>query len=527
MSKIQILDCTLRDGGYVNSWNFGKKVIKSIVGKLSESNIDIIECGFLTETSKGDNYSLFSSVSQIKSLVTNKKNMYVAMIAIGEKEINPEILEACDGESIDGIRLTFHKNEVDKAIVWANTIKKKGYQVFMQPVGTISYSDIEMLELVEKMNNLNPYAFYIVDTLGSMNRNELLHIYYNVDSNLKKDIKIGFHPHNNLHLAFSNAQALIRVQSKREIIIDASVYGMGRGAGNLQTELIAQYINDTSEIKYDIATVLDIYDKHIIHIREEYKWGYEIPYYISACNKCHPNYAVYLMNKQTLTMKDIEKIISLIPKEERIIYNKTLIEDLYLNYQNIKIDDRQEIKYLREWLKEKNVLILASGKTLVDEKNKIDEFIKEKNPYIISVNFVDENIEIHSCFVSNHKRIQDILVKRQNIDLIATSNLSMQKKENCRYVDYISCINSDKIVSDNAGLMLIKLLIRCNVNKVTLAGFDGYKENTDDNYYDSDLKLHMSEEDVVEKQDRFKNQLLEFGKDIEIEFLTSSFYEDK
>lgn len=525
MGKISILDCTLRDGGYINNWNFGKKAIQSIMNKLDYSNIDIIECGFLTGKSESQEYSLFNSVVQIKSLISNKRAMYVAMIAIGEKEINPKLLDDCDGESIDGIRLTFHKHEIEKAITWANILKEKGYKVFMQPVGAISYGDMEMLELVEKMNILNPYAFYIVDTLGSMNRNELLHTYYNIDSNLKKDIKIGFHPHNNLHLAFSNAQALIRIQSKREIIIDSSVYGMGRAAGNLQTELIAQYINDDIEVKYDIATILDIYDKHIVHIREQYKWGYEIPYYIAACNKCHPNYAVYLMNKQTLTMKDIEKIVSLIPKEERILYNKSLIEELYLNYQNIKINDKETIQYLRQLFYGKNILLLASGKTLIDEKRKIEEFIKDKEPYIISVNFVDENIRIDSCFVSNHKRIQDILDKRKNIDIIASSNLSLHQEKNCRYVDYIRCINSDEAIYDNAGLMLIKLLERCAVTHVTLAGFDGFSEKIEENYYSSELRLQVNEEDIWEKQERFKKQLENMRKNIQIEFLTSSSYE--
>lgn len=527
MGKISILDCTLRDGGYVNNWNFKKKTIKAIINKLDCANIDIIECGFLTEKSESGDCSLFNSVAQIKLLISNKRAMYVAMIAIGEKEINPELLDDYDGESIDGIRLTFHKHEIEKAITWANILKDKGYKVFMQPVGTISYSDMEILELVEKINILNPYAFYIVDTLGSMKRNELLHTYYNIDSNLKKDIKIGFHPHNNLHLAFSNAQALMHIQSKRELIIDASVYGMGRAAGNLQTELIAQYINDAIEMKYDIATILDIYDKHIVHIRERYKWGYEIPYYIAACNKCHPNYAVYLMNKQTLTMKDIEKIVSLIPREERILYNKSLIEDLYLNYQNIKINDREAIRYLRELFHGKNILLLASGKTVIDEKSKIDEFIKDKEPYVISVNFVDDNIGIDSCFVSNHKRIQDILDKRKRIDIIASSNLSLQQEENCRYVDYISCINSDERVYDNAGLMLIKLLIRCDVTQVTLAGFDGFSKKTEENYYNSELRLQVNEEDILEKQERFKRQLENLGKDIRIDFLTNSSYEVK
>ena len=154
--------------------------------------------------------------------------MIVAMIAIGEKEIHPDKLPECNGKSITGIRLTFHNHEIDKAINWARIIKDKGYKIFMQPVGTISYTDLELLQLVERMNELTPYAFYIVDTLGSMTKNELLHFFYNIDANLNSNIRIGFHAHNNLQLAFSNAQELSRVQTQREVILDASIYGMGK-----------------------------------------------------------------------------------------------------------------------------------------------------------------------------------------------------------------------------------------------------------------------------------------------------------
>lgn len=230
MGKIKILDCTLRDGGYINNWNFGFKTIESIIHKLEDAAIDIIEVGFLTEKTENNNYTLFSDVEQVESIMPQTHNsLYVGMIAIGEKEIHPSKLADYDGNSIDGIRLTFHKNEVDKAVEWATIIKEKGYKVFMQPVGTIFYSDMDLLKLVERINELEPYAFYIVDTLGSMNRNKLLHMFYIIDGNLNPEIKIGFHAHNNLQLAFSNAQELSRIHTQRCLILDSSVYGMGRG----------------------------------------------------------------------------------------------------------------------------------------------------------------------------------------------------------------------------------------------------------------------------------------------------------
>ena len=142
-------------------------------------------------------------------------------------ELDPLKLEPYRGTGIEGIRLTFHKKEISQAVSWAQILMEKGYRVFMQPVGTVFYSDMELLQLVERINELSPYAFYIVDTLGSMYRNDVSHRFYVIDKNMKPGIHIGFHGHNNLQLAFSNAQILGKIQTKRTLILDASVYGMG------------------------------------------------------------------------------------------------------------------------------------------------------------------------------------------------------------------------------------------------------------------------------------------------------------
>ena len=530
MKNIKILDCTLRDGGYINVWNFGEPTIKSITHKLEAAAIDIIEVGFMTEKSQDENYTLFSSTEEVEQIMPATHNsMYVGMIAIGEKEIHPSKLADYDGKSIDGIRLTFHQNEVDKAIEWATIIKEKGYKVFMQPVGTIFYTDAELLALIERVNDLNPYAFYIVDTLGSMYRNKLLYMFYLVDSNLNSDIKIGFHAHNNLQLAFSNAQELSRIHTTRTLILDSSVYGMGRGAGNLPTELITQYINDNIEKKYDTTTILDIYDENISLIREEYEWGYSVPYDIAASYVCHPNYATYLLNKQTLIMKNIEEIIRSIPKEERPIYNKKLIEELYIEYQNKKIDDKDAVEKIRSLASDKKILVLAPGKTLVSEFDVIQRYIDELDPYIISVNFLDQKFHVDACFVSNQKRIESIKNEHKKLPdslIISTSNIGNINNNDNLCVDYYSYTNQDEVVFDNAGLMLFKLLIQCGVSEITLAGFDGFKTRYNENYYNDKLNIPVDENELKDKQERIKSQIQELGKKLKINFLTPSVYEE-
>ena len=329
---IRILDCTLRDGGYINNFNFGKRAIASIISKLAESNIDMIECGFLSDKEYDENKTVFSSLDQVKNII-GKKNpnvTYIGMIALGEKEISGEKIPPYDNLSVDAIRITFHKNEKDQALKLCLHLMDKGYKIFMQPIGTSTYTDSELLDLIRDINAVEPYAFAIVDTLGTMYKNELIRLYHLFDHNLSKNISIGFHSHNNLQLSFSNAQALLHLPSRRNIIIDSSVFGMGRGAGNLCTELLTQYINDNIIEKYNVIPLLEIIDEYISPIFKMTPWGYSVPYYLSATYNCHPNYASHLLNKQTISVKTIDILLNRIPNTERAIYNKALIEKIYI-----------------------------------------------------------------------------------------------------------------------------------------------------------------------------------------------------
>lgn len=526
--SIQVLDCTLRDGGYINDWRFGRKTIVSILDKLEQANIDIIECGFLTRMVKEKDCSLFNSVSDLESVLPKRErsSMYVAMIAIGEKELHPSELAPYDGKSIQGIRLTFHKKEIQQAMEWAKIIMEKGYQVFMQPVGTVFYSDIELLRLVEKINALRPYAFYIVDTLGSMYRNEVSHRFYLIDENMDPQIRLGFHGHNNMQLAFSNAQVLGKIQTKRTLILDSSVYGMGRGAGNLPTELITQYINKKIQSRYDVTMVMDIYDEYIAAIRKEYEWGYTMPYHIAASHVCHPSYAAYLINKQTLTMKDIEKIIQSIPEEYKVLYDRELIEQLYVQFQSKKIDDSAAVQEITGLIQGRKLLILAPGKTLVSHRKEIKDFIEREHPYVISINFVDIGYPLDACFVSNHKRIDALsreIRSAEGIRLLLTSNIPKLNREGCLYVDYDRYTNPDPVVSDNAGLMLLKLLQACGAREMFLAGFDGFQEQ--ENYYSEELYLPVDIDEIEEKKIRMKKQIKELSRTAKLYFLTPSLYE--
>ena len=525
MISCNILDCTLRDGGYINNFCFGKNVIQDTVKKLSDANTDIIECGFLKSNSSNLDQSLYGSVEMIEKYISPKSSnsIYVAMIAYGDISID-EISE-CSGESIDGIRLTFHPSDIEQAFSFGKELQKKKYKVFMQPVGTTSYTEDELLSLVDKVNLLNPFAFYMVDTLGTMFNTDLLNMFHLIDNSLSENIRLGFHSHNNLQLSFSNAITLLNENTNRNIIIDASVFGMGRGAGNLCTELIMEYINTNIGNKYDIIPVLEIYDEYINKIRLEYKWGYSLPYFIAASNQCHPNYATHLINKQTMSIKQISVVLSSMDYDKKSLYDEKYIESLYIAYQKHVVDDSLVLQRIKNEIGNRDIVILAPGKSVSKNKELIQQHCIKNNSVVFSVNHIPKDIQINYLFVSNYKRIKKMNELNNVSRVIVTSNLLYNCPDNAMIINYSDYLNDDSVISDNAGLMLMNFLRVVGVKKISLAGFDGFSLNSTENYYDFDYMNSTEYENLIDKTQAIAKKIKSLSNHIRIEFLTESQYE--
>lgn len=527
MDRIRILDCTLRDGGYINDFAFGQDVIKEIIRKLSAASIDIIECGFLKSGAFDQRCSLYGSIDAVKKAIghKNKKLMYVAMIqygAISNEEITPY-----DPESIDGIRLTFHEHEIESAFVLGKQLMDKGYKVFMQPVGTITYTDKALLKLIEKVNDLRPYSFYMVDTLGTMYKNDLLRMYYLIDHNLDKDIVLGFHSHNNLQLSFANAQELMQLNTDRKLVIDSSILGMGRGAGNLNTELVTQYINANLGLKYDNLEIMEIMDEYIKPLSLQYKWGYDAPYYIASISGCHPNYASFLINKQTLHIQDIYAILGNMKKEKRALFDKEYIGQEYLSYLNRYVDDQRTLGKLEKELYGKSVVLIAPGKSLIHNQEKIRNTIIERNCAVISVNFIPDSIPVDFMFISNLKRFKNVdymMTHANGVPVIATSNLTTEDRSNLFIVNFSGYLNDEQCISDNAGLMAMNLLKKVGVKELLLAGFDGFSIQSSDNYADKTMYMDVEAERLLKMNKATTEKLKQLKLQMNIDFLTTSVY---
>ena len=526
--QIQLLDCTLRDGGYVNDWNFGHDNLISIFERLVDANIDIIEIGFLDERRPFDiNRSIMpdtDSVTEIYGKLDRKQAMVVGMIDYGTCGL--EHIKPCDECFLDGIRVIFKKHLREPAFAFCKRLKDRGYKVFAQLVAVTSYNDEEMMDVVRLANEVKPYAVSMVDTYGLMHQDNLLHYFHLLNTHLDGEIGLGYHAHNNFQMGYANCIAMLQNKIARMMIVDGSIYGMGKSAGNAPIELIAMYMNNSLDKHYHISQILEAIDANISQFYHPAIWGYNMFYYIAASNDCHPDYVAYLMNKRTLSIKSVNEILGKLQGEKKLLYDRDYIEDLYVKYQKNEVNDADDRERLKKALADKTILLIGPGVTVRSQREKIDAFIEKNHPTIIPINYVPEGINPDYIFLSNAKRYVQLATRlsQDQYSVIATSNVTATKEESFDYIlNFSTLMDSEAKIVDNSLVMLMKALLALGCKQVTLAGFDGYSSESS-NYYNSSMEYDHAK-NIADYLNDYTNTFLEKirGK-MDVVFITDSRY---
>ncbi|MBT6113670.1 MAG: hypothetical protein HOH03_08680 [Candidatus Marinimicrobia bacterium] len=328
--KIEVLDCTLRDGGLAledamlvtgSKSSFKENTVLDFIKTMKSSLIDIVELGAIEITNKNQNeFSIYKSIEQVSKLILDNKpdnQMYVALFRGPDTPI--EDIPEWNPSYCEGIRVIIRYSEINKSLNFCRSLAEKGYKVFVQPMLTMRYNNRELDTLINEANELGAYALYLVDSYGYMDSNDVLKLFRFFDKGLNDKIRIGFHSHNNMNLAFSNVCEFVGQKSNRSIIVDSTIMGMGQGAGNIQTELLIPYLNDLNSNNYNFYSVLDACEiidpfwKHNL-------WGYSVLNLLPALSKTAYKYSSSLRKKHKLSYAQIHKILSNIPEELRHRY---------------------------------------------------------------------------------------------------------------------------------------------------------------------------------------------------------------
>lgn len=524
MDRISMLDCTLRDGGCVNNFDFGESYMKQILNGIEDAGIEIIEVGYIDSKAGSPSGRTQYCNEQVIShtLLTDKKNSitYVAMVDYGKYD--PELLQPRNEKTIDGIRLAFHKKDRKNMLAWGRKILEKGYQLYIQPMTCLRYSDQEMLDLISDVNLYLPEAkaFYIVDSFGEMRLKEMDRIANLIDHNLNENISLGLHSHNNLQLSYSNAVTLLNFRTQRSIIFDASIMGMGKGAGNMNSELFADHLNIYEDKKYNIQALLEVIDNVINQIRTKYKWGYSVEYYLSANHHCTPSYASHFYKKHMLTIPQVSELLGKISEEKKVSFDKEYADQLYYKYNAHNFDDAGSIDLLKRSLNDAKVLIVAPGKSVLKYEDRIRDYMSANHPITIALN----NKPIIECEYTFVTKATAYEIVGEETRIIATSNVPI-KNDRMIVVNYEALTHYQGGISDNSTIMLINLLLKCGIKEIVLAGFDGFSTLPDNNYYDDALKRPIEINDVEQRNNLIAGYLKCTSSKVKIEFLTPSKYE--
>ena len=518
--RIRLLDCTLRDGGHINQGRFGETVIRNTIEKLAEAGVDIIEAGFLWNQIYGPDVARYYTIADVKRVLPS--NLGHSKISLMADFIDLDHLEPYDG-TVEFIRLSFKRHRLDWGLQTAKVLMDKGYKVFINPVNNNVYSDEEYIQVLQKVNELHPYGFSIVDTFGVMRLRDFAQRYELVENNLLPDITIGAHFHENLGLAYSLAQHFTQIaKPTRNIVIDGSLLGMGRVPGNLCMEQIMDYMNDQFGTHYATAPVYDAIDDYIAPIKAKCLWGYAIPYALSAKYYLHRTYAEYLMEKNRLKTKDIQRILSQVDPGAAETFDGEYIEKLYQDYMRMEYDDSGDRTRLAAQLRKyERFVVIAPGRSIVSQVSEIKQAI-EADTCVMAVNFNSDVVGIPAnyIFLTNMKRYDGVRSRSDNTRLIVTSNLIRDIQDQDDTLSYHELTSFRDEYCDDSTLMLLNFLTKIGVKAVTLAGFDGIINGTE-NYYDAVFDRHGEKHPQSEKVQRILDR--SFGN-LKRCFLTQSQY---
>ncbi|RUT28454.1 nucleoid-structuring protein H-NS [Paenibacillus zeisoli] len=287
----KIVDCTIRDGGLVNNWDFSVEFVQQLYAGLNEAGVDYMEIGYknspklLSGADSAGPWRFLNDEFLRKVIPQKGTTKLSALVDIGRVDEN-DILPRSES-MLDLIRVACYIKDVDKALQLVQTFHDRGYETTLNIMALSNVMENELIEAFEMINESVVDVVYIVDSYGSLDYKDMEYLVQKFKTHLPNK-RLGVHTHNNMQLAFSNT--LVAAQNGVEFL-DASVYGMGRAAGNCPTELLVTHLKNTH---YKLRPVLEVLENLLIPLREKEEWGYLIPYMITGTLDEHPRSAMAL-----------------------------------------------------------------------------------------------------------------------------------------------------------------------------------------------------------------------------------------
>lgn len=410
--SVKLLDCTLRDGGYYNKWAFEPELVSDYLETMASSGIDFVELGLRQfKNNKFLGAHAYTTTQYLDRLELPDGPVYGAMIdaktILSEKRSQEDCIDTlfndAKNERIDLVRIAAHFTEVKSCLPMIKRLKSKGYMVGLNIMQA-------SLRSVEELEDLSAFisgwscidVLYFADSLGSMEYVDMVRVYSALRKNWRKEI--GFHAHNNMGNAVSNARSAVELGCTW---IDGTVTGMGRGAGNAETEflLLDSRFNKT---QVDKSKLFELVDCQFNKLKKAHGWGATIPYYLGALGRLHPTYVQTLCADESLVTTLIPQIIS----DLSDLPNPEAFDESTLTKVKAKINPVKKLvdgNKVSPIMKGREVILLAQTALAIDYRDAIEDYCNKKNPIVVSINQPSSELDLNYDFVviSHNEKFRD------------------------------------------------------------------------------------------------------------------------
>lgn len=472
LSKINIIDCTLRDGGYYNDWLFSDETIKLYLKCINQLPIQYVEIGFrflnLKNQFVGPNgISNNDLVIKYKKFLTKKISIMLNgsdLKKLKLKEVNNYFSynNPKKNSYIDLLRIACDFEDLPKLEKNINLLKKLNYKLALNLMKMHVLDKKKIDFFIKFSSNLDIECIYFADSFGSSQIDQIKNIFSYAKKNWNKDL--GLHAHDNINLALANS---MNASESGANFIDSTINGMGRGAGNLKTEDILVMSNKIKSSKQ-----LNNLNNLVIHfeeLKQKYGWGKNLYYFYSGINKIHPTYTQKIIFNNSLNHK--EKMLNLVSLSKNNLKNK-------FDTSQIDLKTTPYIKN-NNFVFSKNVILIGSGNTIQENNLAILEYIKTYEvPVFIINNQLNLNLKNSYYFCYDFFKINSINYTFKN--KIIAPNYILDKKNIEIFNNKIPKVKSflkSKNISFNSSLSFSLIYFAYKrVKNIKLIGFDGYSD---------------------------------------------------
>jgi 4-hydroxy 2-oxovalerate aldolase len=500
---MKILDCTIRDGGYYTNWDFDQSIVKTYLESFNHLPVEYLEVGYRSEAMEDYLGEYFYCPVETLQRITNLSNKKLVII-LNEKDVRETDAEALLSPIIGlvtMVRMAIDPKNFERALSLAAEVKRLGFEVAFNVMYMSTWADEkEFLELIPQVDKVADY-FYMVDSFGGVYPQDVKDTIALVRS--KTNVKLGFHGHNNLEMALANTLTAI---DEGIDIVDATVTGMGRGAGNLKTELLLTVLNAKGLLDFpynELSKTVDDFTK----LQQHYEWGANLPYMVSGANSLPQKQVMEWVSKRYYSFNSIIRALN--NQSQGKVDNTKLPE----------LDFGKEKTYA-------GALIVGGGPSVVKHSDAIDQFLI-KNPGIVVIHASSRNAmsftrvpnDQYFCLVGNEgHRLEEVFGDLSNVK--GTCILPPYPRKMGTYIPKklenqafeLKDVSFTDQLKDTHTALAIETARVMFINKLYIVGYYGYGEEA----------MGKKEQELFAENELLFNKAQQVG--LELISLTSTSY---